>query len=222
MENTHTPTGKAKVNLNDSLRSTEQIINNSGLQLTASKIPWTHSDLSGLHVTSTSELLEKASLIYYNFRDRKHYSYLPLGQLAVRKLENLIKNNMTDANIQELYITPIQPIELWKQSGRIDKFGKNLMYIKGNSRLGEQYIMSPTNEEVVTLMAKSLVSSYKQLPMTFYQFCDKFRDDNGAKHGIVRSNVFRVLEAYSLNKDQKVLRIVLNCLKTRFYRYLNN
>jgi prolyl-tRNA synthetase len=187
-----------------------------GLGFVASKMPWTCSDLSGLHTEQTHELLEKASIIHYNFFDnKKHYSYLPIGQTAIMKIESLMREVMTTFGVQELYLTPIQPVDLWQTSGRIDEFKHKMMYLKCYSRSGDNYVMSPTNEEVVTVMAKTLVKSYKQLPLIFYQFADKFRDGKG-KHGIVASNVFRVLEAYSLDANEQSLETSAKLFENAF------
>ena len=184
----------------------------------ASKMLWGTLNLEGLKSAKTYELLEKASIIYYNFDDKKIYSYLPIGQLLIIKLESIIRKEMNKHGIQEVYLSPIQPYELWKISGRDEKFGKKMIFLKGYSGISERYVLSPTNEEVAIAMAKKLVTSYRQLPISFYQFSDKFRDDPSAKHGIVRSNVFRILEAYSFNLDEKCLE---STAETFFQIFMN-
>lgn len=187
----------------------------------ASKMFWGNLNLEGLKSAKTYELLEKASIIFYTFDDKKIYSYFPIGQLLLTKIESIIKEEMNKHGIQELYLPPIQPYELWKISGRDKDFNKRMIFLKGSSGISERYVLSPTDEEVATLMAKKLITSYRQLPMSFYQFADKFRDDPEAKHGIVRTNIFRILEAYSFNLDEKCLettaetfeRIFMNLFK---------
>lgn len=166
---------------------------------------WNNLNLEGLKSAKTYDVLEKASIIYYNFDNKRIYSYFPIGQILLTKIESMIREEMKRQNIQELYLPPIQPHELWKISGRNKDFDQRMIFLKGSSKIGEKYVLSPTDEEVATVMAKSLVTSYRQLPMSFYQFADKFRDDPESKHGIVRTNIFRILEAYSFNLDDGCL-----------------
>lgn len=166
---------------------------------------WNYLDIDGLKSENTYELLEKASIVYYNFDNKKIYSYFPLGQLILNKVESIARRTLRAYGIQEIYLPPIQPHELWETSGRDKDFDDRMIFLKEKSGTGERYVLSPTNEEVATVMAKALVTSYRQLPMRFYQISDKFRDDPGTKYGIVRSNVFRMLEAYSFNLDEDCL-----------------
>jgi len=212
----HSPNNsKESVPAFDNLKLIRRQECSKGLGFVASKMPWTCSDLSGLHTERTYQLLEKASIIYYNFDDRKHQSYLPIGQIAISKIESIMRDTMAKRDIQELYLPQIQPIELWKTSGRIDDFKHKVIYVNCHSRPGESHIISPTNEEVATLMAKKLIKSYKQMPLNFFQIGDKFRDVK-SKHGLINSDIFRVFEAYSINRDEGSLDVSAKLFESAF------
>jgi prolyl-tRNA synthetase len=171
----------------------------------ASKILWGDTNVEGLKSAPTYELLRKASIIYYPYEDRKLYSYFPIGQLVLLNLETLVRNKMQREGIQEIYLPLLQPYELWRISERDKIFKDRMMFIKESTKNKERYVLSPTSEEVATLLAKKIITSYKQLPLAFYQIADKFRDDPNTKRGIIRSNIFRILEAYSFNLDETCL-----------------
>lgn len=186
----------------------------------ASKLLWNSSNLEGIRTASTNELLEKASIIHYNFEDRKIYSYLYFGQAIVKKVEDLIRKKLERYNFQEIYLTPIQPHNIWGISGRDKKFNERMLFLKTSSDR-DRYVLSPTNEEVSALLAQKLISSYRQLPVAFFQFCDKFRNDPEAKHGIVRTNIFRILESYSFNINEKEMDDTASKFKEAFLEIFN-
>jgi len=127
------------------------------------------------------------------------YSYLPLGFRVLNKVVAVIRREMDAAGAQELLMPALQPIELWKESGRFETFGPLLMQLeiggKGHMALG------PTHEEVVTDIARGLLKSYKQLPVTLYQIQTKFRDEPRPRFGILRTREFLMKDAYSFDLD---------------------
>ncbi len=127
------------------------------------------------------------------------YSYLPLGFRVLNKVVAIIRQEMDAAGAQELLMPALQPIELWKESGRYETFGELLMQLeisgKGHMALG------PTHEEVVTDIARGLIRSYKQLPITLYQIQTKFRDEPRPRFGILRTREFLMKDAYSFDLD---------------------
>ncbi len=172
----------------------------------ASRMLWSEKKINDIKEPSTYELLEKISIINYPFDDHKMYSYFPIGQKIINKLEKIMREEMGKSDIQEIYLPPLQPYFYWEKSGRDEQFNKSMIFTKGRYGIGDsRYVLSPTNEEVATTIAKNLIHSYKQLPTRFYQIADKFRDDKGAKHGIVRTNVFRMLESYSIDSSKEGL-----------------
>ena len=103
------------------------------------------------------------------------YSYLPLAWRSLKKIENIIREEMDAAGGQELMLPALQPLELWEQTGRRAAFGDNLFSL--NDRSGRAMVMAPTHEEVITNVVKSNVQSYRDLPLLLYQIQTKFRDE---------------------------------------------
>ena len=127
------------------------------------------------------------------------YTYLPLGFRVLNKVVKIVREEMDAAGAQELLMPALQPIELWKESGRYATFGDLLMQltIGGNQTMA----LGPTHEEVVTDVVRGLVKSYKQLPMTLYQIQTKFRDEPRPRFGILRTREFLMKDAYSFDAD---------------------
>lgn len=132
------------------------------------------------------------------------YSYLPLGLKVLRKIEGIIREEMDAAGARELLMPALQPIELWKQTGR-DQVLKDVMITFKDCR-GRTLCLGPTHEEVVTDLIKGFVQSYRQLPVVLYQIQTKFRDELRARFGIVRACEFIMKDAYSFDRDQAGLK----------------
>ncbi len=132
------------------------------------------------------------------------YSYLPLGLKVLRRIEHIIREEMTSAGAIELFLPCLQPIELWKQTGR-DEVLKDVM-IKFTDNRGRAMCLGPTHEEVITDLVKNHVQSYRQLPVTLYQIQTKFRDELRARFGIVRACEFVMKDAYSFDRDLEGLK----------------
>ena len=125
------------------------------------------------------------------------YTFLPLGLRAFRKVENIIREELDRAGALEVVMPILQPAELWKQSGRWEAMGPNMFKLK--DRAEKPYALGPTAEEEVTDLLKSIVSSYRQLPVTVYQFQWKFRDEIRPRFGLMRSKEFMMKDAYSFD-----------------------
>jgi prolyl-tRNA synthetase len=131
------------------------------------------------------------------------YTLLPLGLLVVRKVEQIVREEMNRAGALELLMPVLSPAELWKETGRWNVYGEELMRLK--DRHGRDFVLGPTHEEVVTDLVRGRVRSYRQLPLTLYQIQTKFRDEVRPRFGVMRGREFIMKDAYSFNKDQECL-----------------
>jgi prolyl-tRNA synthetase len=132
------------------------------------------------------------------------YNYLPLGLKVIRKVENIIREEMNHAGAIELLMPMIQPAELWQETGRWEKMGPELLRIK--DRHDRDFLIQPTSEEVITDLARNEIKSYKQLPVNFYQIQTKFRDERRPRFGIMRGREFSMKDAYSFDRDAEGLK----------------
>ena len=132
------------------------------------------------------------------------YSWLPLGLRVLRKVENIIREEMDRAGALELLMPSFQPAELWRESGRWEQFGPELLRLK--DRHNRDACIGPTHEEIVTDIFRREVSSYRQLPLNFYQIQTKFRDEIRPRFGVMRSREFIMKDAYSFDIDQAGLQ----------------
>ena len=132
------------------------------------------------------------------------YNYLPLGLKVIRKVENIIREEMNRAGAIELLMPMIQPAELWQETGRWEKMGPELLRIK--DRHDRDFLIQPTSEEVITDLARNEIKSYKQLPINFYQIQTKFRDERRPRFGIMRGREFSMKDAYSFDRDTDGLK----------------
>ncbi|PZX29059.1 prolyl-tRNA synthetase [Cupriavidus phytorum] len=132
------------------------------------------------------------------------YTYMPVGLRVIRKVENIVREEMNRAGAVELSMPVIQPAELWQETGRWDKMGPELLRLK--DRHERDFAVQPTSEEVVTDIARSDIRSYKQLPLNFYQIQTKFRDERRPRFGIMRGREFTMKDAYSFDRDTDGLR----------------
>ncbi len=127
------------------------------------------------------------------------YNYMPMGLRVIRKVEQIVREEMNRAGAMELTMPVVQPAELWQETGRFDKMGPELLRIK--DRHGRDYVVQPTSEEVVTDIARQEIKSYKQLPKNFYQIQTKFRDERRPRFGLMRGREFVMKDAYSFDRD---------------------
>ncbi len=127
------------------------------------------------------------------------YTYMPMGLRSIRKIENIIREEMNAAGAVELLMPVIQPAELWQETGRWSEYGPELMRIK--DRHGRDFIVQPTSEEVIADIARNEIKSHKQLPVNFYHIQTKFRDERRPRFGVMRGREFTMKDAYSFDKD---------------------
>jgi len=131
------------------------------------------------------------------------YSWTPLGWRVLRKVENIVREEMDRAGYLEMLMPAVQPAELWRETGRWEDFGGQLLKIV--DRAGREYVFGPTHEEVITDLARNELRSYKQLPLTFYQIQTKFRDEIRPRFGVMRAREFLMKDAYSFHIDEASL-----------------
>jgi prolyl-tRNA synthetase len=127
------------------------------------------------------------------------YSYLPLGLRVLQKVEKIIREEMNKSGAQEILMPVAQPAELWTESGRWEKYGKELLRFK--DRHNREFCLGPTHEEVVVDLARQYLRSYKQLPVNLYQIQTKFRDEIRPRFGVMRSREFVMKDSYSFHLD---------------------
>jgi prolyl-tRNA synthetase len=127
------------------------------------------------------------------------YSYMPLGLRVIRKVENIIREEMNRAGAIELLMPLVQPAELWQETGRWEKMGPELLRVK--DRHGREFAIQPTSEEVITDIARQELKSWRQLPKNFYHIQTKFRDERRPRFGVMRGREFTMKDAYSFDRD---------------------
>jgi len=131
------------------------------------------------------------------------YTWLPIGLRVLRKVENIIREEMNRAGAIELLMPTVQPAELWQESGRWDQFGPELLRLKDRNE--RPFCYGPTHEEVITDIARRELKSYRQLPVNFYQIQTKFRDEIRPRFGVMRAREFTMKDAYSFHLDEASL-----------------
>ena len=150
---------------------------------------------------ASHRLMLKAGMIYQVASGV--YSYLPLAWRALRKIEQIIREEMDAAGGQEVHLSVLQPRELWQQSGRDDEYGPDMFRLE--DRRDRPMVMAPTHEELLTNMVHANVHSYRDLPMTIYQIQTKFRDEPRPRGGLIRVREFDMKDAYSFDIDEEGL-----------------
>jgi prolyl-tRNA synthetase len=148
------------------------------------------------------------------------YSYLPLGFRVLKKVEEIVREEMDKAGAHEILMPAIQPADLWHETGRYELLGEEL--VKFKDRSGKEMVIGPTHEEVVTDIARNELHSYKDLPKIIYQIQTKLRDEPRPRFGVIRSKEFIMKDAYSFDRDQQGLDIsykkMYNCYHSIFKR----
>ena len=133
------------------------------------------------------------------------YTFLPLGWRVIRKIEQIIREEMDAAGGQEIMMPILQPGELWQESGRWSAYGAEMMRMK--DRHGRDFCLGPTHEEMITDLVRDELHSYKQLPVMLYQIQDKFRDERRPRFGLMRSREFIMKDLYSFDKDPEGMMV---------------
>ncbi|RKY39335.1 MAG: proline--tRNA ligase [Candidatus Omnitrophota bacterium] len=132
------------------------------------------------------------------------YAYLPLGLRVLRKVKEIIREEMHRAGAQELLLSTLQPFSIWKRSGRDTVLGK--VMISFINRHGKRMVLGPTHEEIITELVAQRVKSYKDLPLILYQIQSKFRDEIRPRYGVIRGCEFTMKDAYSFDRDEDGLQ----------------
>ncbi|HEY0294239.1 MAG TPA: proline--tRNA ligase [Bordetella sp.] len=128
------------------------------------------------------------------------YTYMPLGLRVIRKIENIVREEMNASGAIELLMPMVQPAELWQESGRYEQYGPELLRFK--DRHDRDFVLQPTSEEVITDIARNEIHSYRQLPLNFYHIQTKFRDERRPRFGLMRGREFTMKDAYSFDRDE--------------------
>ena len=144
------------------------------------------------------------------------YSYLPLAWRSIRKIEDVIRDEMEAIGAQEMMVPILTPAELWEQSGRYNAYGPELMRL--SDRHDRDFCLGPTHEESFTDLVRNELRSYKQLPVTLYQIQDKFRDEMRPRFGLMRGREFIMKDAYSFSATQESLHEVYEDQKAAYAR----
>ncbi|MDC0073439.1 proline--tRNA ligase [Alphaproteobacteria bacterium] len=133
------------------------------------------------------------------------YSWLPLGLRVLRKIENLVRDEQNKIGCQEILMPTIQPADIWKESGRYNEYGKEMLRI--TDRNNRELLYGPTNEELITDIFRNSITTYKQLPKLLYHMQWKFRDEVRPRYGIMRGREFLMKDAYSFDLESKSARL---------------
>ena len=142
------------------------------------------------------------------------YAYLPLGLRTIHKIINIVREEMDVAGAQEVLLPIVQPMEMWQATGRDQDYGETLGHF--TDRHGRENVLSPTAEEVMTVVGANEISSYKQLPVNLYQINTKYRDEFRPRFGVLRSREFIMKDAYSFDADAEMLE---NSYRTMYDAY---
>jgi prolyl-tRNA synthetase len=164
---------------------------------------------STFHISTLKEAPADAEIISHQLMTRAGlikklaggiYSYMPMGLRVIRRIEDIIRQQMNDAGAIELLMPVVQPAELWMESGRWEQYGPELLRVK--DRHQRDFIIQPTSEEVITDIARQEIRSYRQMPKNFYHIQTKFRDERRPRFGIMRGREFTMKDAYSFDRDR--------------------
>lgn len=144
------------------------------------------------------------------------YTYMPLGWRVLRNVEAIMREELDRANAQELLMPALQPTELWKESGRYEAYGSEL--IRLTDRHQREFALGPTHEEVITTLVKHEIGSYRRLPVTLYQIQTKFRDERRPRSGLLRGREFVMKDAYSFDTSWEGLDVSYHAMYAAYHR----
>ena len=147
------------------------------------------------------------------------YTWLPLGLKVLKKIENIVREEMDASGAQEVFMPMVQPKELWEETSRWEKMGLELLRIK--DRHERDFCLGPTHEEVITDIIRTNVKSYKELPLNIYQIQTKFRDEVRPRYGIMRGREFLMKDAYSFNIDEESLQETYLAMRETYKKILD-
>jgi len=146
------------------------------------------------------------------------YTYLPLGRRVLLKIENIVREEMNRIGANEILMPIIQPAELWKQSGRWDDYGPEMMKLR--DRHDREFTLGPTHEELVTYLVQNELNSYRQLPITLYQIANKYRDEMRPRFGVLRAREFIMKDGYSFHSSWESLDETYQAHKQAYSRIM--
>ncbi len=147
------------------------------------------------------------------------YNYMPLGLKVLKKVEDIVREEMNTAGAQEFLASAMIPAELWQESGRWDAYGAEMFRLKDRGE--RDFCLGPTHEEVFTDIARNEIKSYKQLPLNLYQIQTKYRDERRPRFGVMRSREFIMKDAYSFDKDQDGLDLAYDKMHDAYVKIFN-
>jgi prolyl-tRNA synthetase len=147
------------------------------------------------------------------------YNYLPLAKKVLRKIETIVHEEMASIDAQEVELSFVTPANLWEESGRIEKFGKELLRFK--DRKDNDFVLGPTHEEMMVNIVRNRITSYKQLPMNLYQVKTKFRDEARPRFGLMRGREFIMKDGYSFHASTEDLDREFDVVESAYKRILN-
>ena len=168
--------------------------------------------------TKSHQLMIKAGLIRQVASGI--YNWLPLGVKVLRKVENIVRREMDKSGAQEILMPMVQPGELWKESGRWQQYGKELLIFKDRHK--REFCLGPTHEEIITNLCRNDIRSHKQLPVTFYQIQTKFRDEIRPRFGVLRSREFIMKDAYSFDLSEEEMNHSYNNMREAYKRIFDS
>jgi prolyl-tRNA synthetase len=148
------------------------------------------------------------------------YNWLPLGYKVLKKVENIVRENLDNFGAQEMLMPMVQPAELWKESLRFDQYGKELLKFKDRS--DRDFVLGPTHEEIICEIFRSYPISYKELPINLYQIQTKFRDEIRPRFGVMRCREFLMKDAYSFDIDEKGMEKSYENMKDAYVSIFND
>ena len=148
------------------------------------------------------------------------YNWLPLGVKVLRKVENIVRREMENSGAQEILMPMVQPGELWKESGRWQQYGQELLIFE--DRHDREFCLGPTHEEVITDLCRNEIRSYKQLPVIFYQIQTKFRDEIRPRFGVMRSREFIMKDAYSFDLSEQQMDNSYQSMRDAYVKIFNS
>ena len=146
------------------------------------------------------------------------YTWLPLGLKVLRKIENIVREEMNQSGAQEVLMPMVHPKELWEETKRWDKMGPELLRLK--DRHDREFCLGPTHEEVITDLVRNNVKSYKELPLNIYQIQTKFRDEIRPRYGVMRGREFLMKDSYSFNLDEISLQETYLLMRNTYKKIL--
>jgi prolyl-tRNA synthetase len=146
------------------------------------------------------------------------YNYLPLAKRVLRKIETIINEEMSASGAQEVELSFVTPAELWQESGRIEKFGKELL--RFHDRKENLFVLGPTHEEMMVSIVRNRVNSYKQLPLNLYQIKTKFRDEARPRFGLMRAREFVMKDGYSFHASSEDMDREFDAMEAAYKRIL--